>query len=53
MLYPSFSDFMTAAIRRAEPTIGAHRALPMTLITIGKIIIKFFKQLTFNNYAYK
>lgn len=34
MLYPSFSDFMAAAIRRAEPTIGAHRALPMTLITI-------------------
>lgn len=34
MLYPSFSDFMTAAIKRAEPSIGANRTLPMKLTTI-------------------
>ena len=34
MLYPEFSDFMTAAVRRAEPRIGETRALQMRLTTI-------------------
>lgn len=40
MLYPSFSDFMTAAIKRAEPSIGANRTLPMKLTTIVLGIIE-------------
>lgn len=34
MLYPEFSDFMIAAVRRAEPRIGETRALQMRLTTI-------------------
>lgn len=34
MLYSNFSDFMTAAIKRAEPLIGSQRALQMKLTTI-------------------
>jgi len=34
MLYPDFSDFMTAAVRRAEPRIGSTRALHIRLTTI-------------------
>ena len=34
MLYPEFSDFMTAAVRRAEPRIDETRALQMRLTTI-------------------
>lgn len=34
MLYSTFSDFMTAAIKRAEPQIGSYRSLQMKLTTI-------------------
>ena len=34
MLYSSFSDFMIEVIKRAEPSIGAQRALQMKLTTI-------------------
>lgn len=34
MLYPEFSDFMTAAVRRAEPRIESSRAIQMRLATI-------------------
>lgn len=34
MLYPEFSDFMTAAVRRAEPRIESSQAIQMRLATI-------------------
>lgn len=40
MLYPTFSEFMMAAVNRAEPTISKHKTLPMKLTTIVLGIIE-------------